>query len=394
MHLKPVNQQVVVIMGASSGIGRATALRFAARGARVVVAARSQVGLASLVQEIESRGGAAIGVVAEVTDVEQVKHVAERAVAEYGRIDTWVHVAAVAVQAPFEQTLPDELARVIAVNLLGAMFGAQAALPYLRLEGRGALIEVSSAMAMVSLPFQSAYAASKAGMRAFLDSLRLELMHADVPVSVTNIMPSSMNTPIFNKMLTRLGVMARGVPPMYEPEIVADAIVNAAEHPSRDIVVGGAAMAMLLLNRISPLISDAILLTRIGFEGQMTRVPRSPDAPNDLFEPTQPRYTKVAGDFGAESWPASPATRLATSSLARAAEAAVSVGAAIFARFVELGWFITLPPAARQSMMRRMPSTPQPASGATQEAPEAPPASEATKSTGKRRARRGRASRA
>src|SRR3712207_2602306 len=166
MQLKPVEEQVVVLMGASSGIGRETALRFAKRGAKVVVSARSEQGLDSLVDEIRRGGGGGLAVPAEVTDFEQVKAVADRAVEEYGRLDTWVHLAAVGLFATFEQTTPEEFERVINVNLMGQVYGAMAALPHLKREGRGALIHISSVEAKRSLPFHSAYAASKHGIRS------------------------------------------------------------------------------------------------------------------------------------------------------------------------------------------------------------------------------------
>jgi NAD(P)-dependent dehydrogenase (short-subunit alcohol dehydrogenase family) len=152
MQLKPVEEQVVVLMGASSGIGRETALRFADRGARVVVSARGKEGLNSLVEEIRGKGGQATAVPAEVTDFEQVKAVADRAVEEYGRLDTWVHLAAVGLFATFEQTTPEEFKRVIDVNLMGQVYGAMAALPHLKREGRGALIHILLGRGQALLP--------------------------------------------------------------------------------------------------------------------------------------------------------------------------------------------------------------------------------------------------
>src|SRR5215208_8445706 len=144
MQLKPVEEQVVALMGASSGIGRETALRFAKRGAKVVVSARGEHGLDSLVDEIRRGGGEAVAVLADVAEFEQVKAVADRAVEEYGRLDTWVHLAAVLLVASFEETTPEEFARVIDVNLMGQVYGAMAALPHIKREGGGALIHVSS----------------------------------------------------------------------------------------------------------------------------------------------------------------------------------------------------------------------------------------------------------
>ena len=160
VHLKPVEEQVVVLMGASSGIGRETALRFARRGTKVVASARSEPGLHSLVEEIRGSGGEATAVVADTSEFGQVKAVADRAVEEYGRLDTWVHLAAVLLVAGFEDTTPEEFERVIDVNLMGQVHGAMAALPHLKREGRGAQIHISSMGAKRSVPLQSAYCAS------------------------------------------------------------------------------------------------------------------------------------------------------------------------------------------------------------------------------------------
>jgi NAD(P)-dependent dehydrogenase (short-subunit alcohol dehydrogenase family) len=294
-RLKPVEEQVVALMGASSGIGRETALRFAERGAKVVVSARSEEGLNSLVREIQSGGGEATAVVAEVTDFEQVKAVADRAVEQYGRLDTWVHLAAVGLFATFEQTTPEEFERVIDVNLMGQVYGAMAALPHLKREGRGALIHISSVEAKRSFPFHSAYAASKHGIGGFLEALRVELMHEGWPISVTQVMPGTINTPFFDKGRTKLGVKPVGVPPIYEPETVANIILYAAENPARDLVSGGAAQALIINQRLSPRMLDAILATRAGFKPQMTEEPRSEEDPDNLYTPIKGHDTAKNG---------------------------------------------------------------------------------------------------
>lgn len=218
MQLKPINQQVVAIVGASSGIGRETAIRFAKKGAKVVVSARSQPGLESLISEIKSFGGDGISVIADVADFGQVKAIADRAVEQYGRLDTWVHLSATGVIAPFDEITPEEFKRVIDVNLTGQAYGAMAALPHLKREGRGALIHVSSMEGRRSLPLQSPYSASKHGIEGFLDSLRLELIHEGIPISVTNVLPATINTPYYNKIRTKIGVKPTGVPPYYQPD--------------------------------------------------------------------------------------------------------------------------------------------------------------------------------
>jgi NAD(P)-dependent dehydrogenase (short-subunit alcohol dehydrogenase family) len=296
MQLKPINQQVVVVVGASSGIGRNAALQFAQRGAKVVVAARSQSGLESLVEEIRGLGGEAIAVVTDVTVFEQVKVIAIRAVEQFGRLDTWVHNAAVEIYAAFEVTTPEEFKRLIDVNLMGQVYGAMVALPHLKREGRGALIHVTSVEAKRSLPLQSAYAASKHAVDGFLESLRVELMHEKVPISVTEIMPAGINTPLFNKARTKLGVKPMPTPPIYDPSLVARAIVEAAEHPKREVVVGDAGKLILLAQRISPELVDAYML-KSGFDSQYTNEPKSENAPSNLFEPIS-SYDKIHGDFG------------------------------------------------------------------------------------------------
>ena len=285
MQLKSVEEQVVALMGTSSGIGRETGLRFARRGAKVVASARSEKGLDSLVEEIRGEGGEAIAVPADTSEFDQVKAVAERAVEEYGRLDTWVHLAAVGLFATFEQTTPEEFERVIDVNLMGQVYGAMAALPHLKREGRGALIHISSVEAKRSFPFHSAYGASKHGIDGFLEALRVELKREGWPISVTQVMPGTINTPFFDKGRTKLGVKPVGIPPIYEPETVAKIILYAAENPARDLVSGGAAQAMIINQRLSPRMIDAILATRAGFSPQMTDEPRSEDDPDNLYAP-------------------------------------------------------------------------------------------------------------
>jgi NAD(P)-dependent dehydrogenase (short-subunit alcohol dehydrogenase family) len=300
VQLKPVEEQVVALMGASSGIGRETALRFAERGARVVVSARSEEGLNSLVEEVRGKGGQATAMPAEVTDFEQVKAVASGAVEEYGRLDTWVHLAAVGLFATFEHTTPEEFARVIDVNLMGQVYGAMAALPHLKREGRGALIHISSVEAKRSFPFHSAYGASKHGIDGFLEALRVELKHEGWPISVTQVMPATINTPFFDKGRTKLGVKPMGVPPIYEPETVANVILYAAENPARDLVSGGAAQALIINQRLSPRMLDTVLATRAGFSPQLTDEPRSKDDPDNLYAPIEGHDT-ARNDFRALS---------------------------------------------------------------------------------------------
>ena len=295
MKLKSIDQQVVAIVGASSGIGRETALQFAKQRAKLVVSARSEIGLDSLVYEIKQLGGEAIAVLADVSSYEQVQNIATKTVEQYGRLDTWVHAAGTAIIAPFEQVTPDEFKRVIDVNLMGQVYGAMVALPHLRREGRGALIHVSSVEARRSLPLQSSYSASKHAIEGFLDSLRVELQQEGIPISVTNVMPSVINTPFYNKAMTKLGVKPTGVPPYYQPSLVAEAILHVAENPTRDIFVGDVGRILDALHRLSPELTDA-LVGKIAIKGQRTNITKAGSDPNNLFEPIE-GYDTTTGDF-------------------------------------------------------------------------------------------------
>jgi NAD(P)-dependent dehydrogenase (short-subunit alcohol dehydrogenase family) len=286
MKLKQIEDQVVALMGASSGIGREAAARFAGRGAKVVVSARNEGDLRSLVEEIRDKGGEATAVTAEVTDFGQVKTVPQRAVEEYGRLDTWVHLAASSVFARFEDIEPEEFKRVVDVDLTGQAYGAMAALPPIKREGRGALVHVSSVLARRSVPLQSPYCAAKHGVDGFLESLRVELRRDGWPIGVTNVMPAVINTPFYDKALTKMGVRPTGFPPAYQPRVVADAILYAAENAPRDLVAGGAGNQMLLGQRLSPRMMDAFML-RGAFGTQQTDEPKGPDAPNALFGPIE-----------------------------------------------------------------------------------------------------------
>jgi len=305
-QLRPVHEQVVVVMGASSGIGRGAALRFAEHGAAVVVSARSRSGLESLVAEITDAGGTAQAVVADVCDVEQVQSVAEAAVSTYGRIDTWVNLAGVALFAPFEHTTAEEFRRVLEVNLLGQVHGAMVALPHLR-QGGGSLICVTSMGAKRGIPLQSAYCASKHGLDGFIESLRTELQHDRAPVSLTQIMPATINTPLFDNARTKLGVKPTAPPPVYQPHLVVEAILHAAEHPVRDLVVGGAAKAMILTESIAPRLLDA-LLSRIGYGLHYTKEPKPEGAPDNLYEPLAGTHSE-AGTIGDHALSRSAYTR-------------------------------------------------------------------------------------
>jgi NAD(P)-dependent dehydrogenase (short-subunit alcohol dehydrogenase family) len=264
-----VSEQVVVVVGASSGIGRAAALAFGRVGARVVCAARSVPALDSLVEEITAAGGSAISIPTDITDPDAVRRLAASAEEGYGGIDTWVNAAAVGIWGRVEDISDAEFARVMRVNFLGHVHAIHAVLPVLRRRGGGVIIGISSVEGIRAVPLHAPYSASKWALRSLYDSLRLELAQEGVPIAVSTILPASIDTPFFEHARSKLGAMPKPPPPVYAPELVADAVVRAAEHPRREIPVGGAAVTFSLGQRLSPALTDAILsIPRLGAGSQ------------------------------------------------------------------------------------------------------------------------------
>jgi NAD(P)-dependent dehydrogenase (short-subunit alcohol dehydrogenase family) len=309
ISLKPIEEQVAVIFGASSGIGRITALEFARRGAKVMVAARGEEGLKTLVEEIERNGGVAVYKIADAASFAEVKSVADRTIERFGRLDTWVHTAAAFLFAPFEQTEPEEFQRLIEVNLLGQIYGAKAALPYLKEKG-GALIHLSSVEAWRTVPFQSAYGASKHGIYGFLQALRVELKHDEIPVSVTQILPAAINTPIYDKGRNKLPFKPRPVPPIYHPKVVADAILYAAENQVADLIAGGAGVGVVIAERVSPALTEWFT-GKIAFVGQTSNEKQTGEHKGSLFEPVS-GFDTVEGRFSDEQFESDPYTYVQT----------------------------------------------------------------------------------
>ncbi len=309
IKLKPVGVQVVVVFGASSGIGRQAAIDFAKRGAKVCVAARSESGLKSLVEEIEANGGEAFYVVADAADFAQVEAVADKCAERFGRLDTWVHSAGTFIFAKMEQTEPDEYKRLIEVNLLGQIYGAKAALPHLKKSG-GALIHISSVEAWRTVPYQSAYGASKHGINGFVQALRVELAHDEIPVAVSQILPAAINTPIYDKGRNKMPFKPRPVPPIYHPKIVSDAILFAAENSTTDLIAGGAGVGVVLSERFSPRFAEFVT-GLIGFVGQKTDEKIEGEFAGSLFEPLG-EFDTVEGRFSGEQLESDPITWLST----------------------------------------------------------------------------------
>jgi NAD(P)-dependent dehydrogenase (short-subunit alcohol dehydrogenase family) len=291
---KPISEQVIVITGASSGIGRATALAAAARGARVVLAARNAHDLEEVAAEIARAGGSALAAPTDVTDYAQVERLAERAVGAFGRIDCWINNAAVSLYGSFDQVSLEDFRRIMDVNFMGQVHGAKVALPRLE-ETSGTLICVGSVLSDRGFPLQGAYCASKHALKGWVDSLRVELRRKHSPVRVTLVKPSSMNTPLFAKAKTLLGVVPRPIPPIYEPEVAVEVLLRAAERKDRDAYVGGAGKLYAVLESVSPRALDLHQLRR-GSAAQRTRWPKGEGDPNNLWEAVE--YDGgVHGDF-------------------------------------------------------------------------------------------------
>ncbi|MBA3549242.1 MAG: SDR family NAD(P)-dependent oxidoreductase [Nannocystis sp.] len=305
---KPIADQVVVVTGASSGIGREVTIQLVNRGATVVAVARDLERLEALAASLALARGRIEVATADVAVWEQVRGVAEATVQQFGRIDTWVNNAAVSMYATVADSTVEEIARVIEVNLLGQVHGVKAALPAMQAQGRGTIINVASVLAGRSVPLQSAYCASKHGVQGFMEALRMELQYQSPGIDVTVILPSSMNTPLFSHALSKLGVMPKPIPPIYAPQVAADAIVFAAEHPRRDIVAGGAGKALLILQRLCPDVLDWYM-TSGGrfFRKQRTLLPD--DGQNNLFSPVQ-GPGEVRGIFGEDAARTSLYTRI------------------------------------------------------------------------------------
>ncbi|WP_374943528.1 SDR family oxidoreductase [Sphingomonas sp.] len=275
--LKPLKDQVIVVTGASSGIGLVTARTAAKAGASVLMVARSEDVLRDLVAELQREGHRVEAKAADVGDAAGVEAAAAYAVQAFGRIDTWVNNAGVAIYAKLADTPLDEHERMFRTNYFGAVNGCQAAIPHLR-ENGGALITVASIASDMSTPVMGAYAASKHAVKAYVETLRMELGAAGVPISVTLIKPAGIDTPIGQHAANHEGGEAQIPPPIYDPQLVADAILDAAVHPRREITVGGAGRAQVLFSQHFPALYE--LLAPLAAKGFVDRKKDQPEPSN------------------------------------------------------------------------------------------------------------------
>jgi NAD(P)-dependent dehydrogenase (short-subunit alcohol dehydrogenase family) len=283
--------RVVVVTGASAGVGRATALAFARQGASIGALARGEERLAATRREIEQAGGRAETVPVDVADADAVDAAAGRIEAALGPIDVWVNNAMVTVFAPLERTEPGEFRRATEVTYLGSVWGTMAALRRMKPRDRGVIVQVGSALAYRGIPLQAAYCGAKHALQGFLESVRTELRHDGSNVRLTMVQLPAVNTPQFTWSRVKMPRQPQPVPPIFQPEVAADAIVFAADHPRREVVVGWPTMKAILGNAVAPGIADRYLADN-GYQAQQTDVPLEHERPGNLFEP-------AAGDQGA-----------------------------------------------------------------------------------------------
>lgn len=274
MQHKPLADQTIVVTGASSGIGLATARMAAARGARVVLASRSGAALDRIASDIGREGGQAIAVQADVGERAEVEEIAARAVAEFGGIDTWVNVAGLTIYGPLSEVTQEDHERLLRTNFWGTVNGSLVAVEHMRHRG-GALINVGSIASDLAFPYQGMYSASKHAVKGFTDALRMELRLADAPIAVTLVKPASIDTPLPRRARNYLDREPMLPPPVYRAEEVAHAILHAAVHPQRDIVVGGAGKLFVAGKEFAPGAYDH-LAAQIAALQKRTMEPRRP----------------------------------------------------------------------------------------------------------------------
>lgn len=285
-----LKHRTVVVTGAGAGVGRATAVAFGLRGAKVALLARGEERLRAAAREVEEAGGTALPIPTDVSDADAVEAAAEQAESELGEIEVWVNDAMTTIFAPFHEIRPDEYRRATEVTYLGAVYGTMSAMKRMRPRDRGTIVQVGSALAYRAIPLQAPYCGAKFAIRGFTDSIRCELIHDRSRVHVTMVHLPGVNTRQFGWCLTRLPKRPQPVPPIYQPELMADAIVWASEHRRRELWVTASAVKVIVGNKFFPGLGDRYL-AKNAYGGQQTDEPVSPDRPANLWEP-------VPGDGG------------------------------------------------------------------------------------------------
>jgi NAD(P)-dependent dehydrogenase (short-subunit alcohol dehydrogenase family) len=295
--------RTVVVTGASAGVGRAAAKAFGAQGDRVALIARGQEGLDGAARDVECAGGRALTLPCDVADAGAVDAAADRAEAELGPIDVWVNDAMAAVLAFVHETDPADFRRVTEVTYLGCVHGTMAALARMRPRDRGVIVQVGSALAYRAIPLQASYCGAKFAIRGFTDALRTELMHEGSGVRVTMVQLPGLNTPQFTWVRTTLRRQPQPVPPIYQPELAADAIVTAAANPRRELWLGVNTAITIIGNQLAPRLADRYL-AKTNVKAQQTDEPLDPSRPDYLHEPLDVRDDRGAhGPFDARAKP-------------------------------------------------------------------------------------------
>lgn len=289
--LKPKSERVVVVTGASAGVGRATVRAFASEGAHVGLIARDTEGLHVAASEVNHVGGKGLAVPADVADADQLEAAAARIENELGPIDVWVNNAMTTIFAPVAETTPEEFKRATEVTYLGTVYGTMAALRRMLPRNAGRIIQVGSALAYRSIPLQAAYCGAKHAIAGFTDSLRTELIHDRKNIHLTMVQLPATNTPQFTWCRSKMPKHPQPVPPIFQPEVAAERIVWASHHNRREIFVGVPTVIAIEANKIAPALAD-LYLGRTGFDSQQTPEAVSKDRRDNLFEP-------IPGDFGA-----------------------------------------------------------------------------------------------
>lgn len=307
--------RVVVVTGASAGIGRAIAVAFARSGARLGLIARDSEALAETLAEVEAVGGDGLVLPADVTDYDRLASIAERIERELGPIDIWVNNAMVTVFGQVWDIAPEEFRRVTEVTYLGFVHGTLAALKYMRRRDLGTIIQISSALAYRAIPLQSAYCAAKHAIKGFSQSLRCELLHENSNIYVVMVDLPGVNTPQFDWSRNKMSHKSQPLPPIFEPEVAARAVTWVADHPRREMIVGGPALMAVLGERVSPGLMD-LYMARKAYGGQLADQSESHDRPDNLFQPVSDlhrmrgRFSARAKGYSVEAWAARRKTPL------------------------------------------------------------------------------------
>ena len=302
------NGKVVVITGASSGLGRALARRFAQEGARIALLGRGAVGLEATADEVTQLGGIALAISVDVADPEAVEAAAAQIEQQLGAIDIWINNAAVMLYGGVVDLPAAELRRVTDVVYHGAVWGTQAALSRMRARGRGTIVQISSGVAHHGIPWMSAYCAAKQALKSFTQSLRAELLHDQVDVHLTMVHLSAMNTPLYAWARNHLPRQVAPIPPIYQPELAAETIYWAAHARSREVYFGWSAIGAKVMDTLPPGLVDRVL-ARFGYDAQQTGEPVPPNHVDNLFDPVQGDVGS-RGRFDAHAQSRAPLVRL------------------------------------------------------------------------------------